>query len=49
MRLRLTGDVWATGDPLGEELRPGLGERKAEADEFYAAVIPAASRPKRRA
>ena len=40
VRLRLTDDVWSTGEPLGKDFDRILGERQAEADEFYAAVIP---------
>jgi hypothetical protein len=40
VRLRLTDAAWATGDPLGEDFDRILGERKAEADAFYASVIP---------
>ena len=40
VRLRLTDGAWRTVDPLGGEFDRILDERKAEADEFYAAVIP---------
>ena len=38
-RLRLTEEAWEEGDPLGESLEKTLSVRKAEADEFYDAVI----------
>ena len=41
VRLRLTDADWTVGDPLGEEFEQAFSERCAEADEFYAAVIPA--------
>jgi hypothetical protein len=40
IRLRLTDDARASGDPLGEDFERILALRKSEADEFYAAVIP---------
>jgi hypothetical protein len=40
MRLRLTDESGASGEPLGEEFDRTFALRKAEADEFYAAVIP---------
>ena len=40
IRLRLTDAEWADGDPLGGEFDETLGARRAEADEFYGAVIP---------
>jgi hypothetical protein len=40
VRLRLTDDSWASGDPLDDEFDRIFALRKAEADEFYAAVIP---------
>ena len=40
VRLRLTDDVGSTGERFGKDFERILGERQAEADEFYAAVIP---------
>jgi hypothetical protein len=40
VRLRLTDGDWTSGDPLGEEFERTLELRGAEADAFYAAVIP---------
>ena len=40
MRLRLTDAEPAGGDPLGAEFDRTLALRRAEADEFYSAVIP---------
>jgi hypothetical protein len=40
VRLRLTESPWEKGDPLGRDFDATLAERRAEADEFYAAVIP---------
>ena len=49
VRLRLTESPRREGDPLGKEFDATLSLRRAEADEFYAAVIPERSPPRRRA
>ena len=41
VRLRLTEDPWTSGNPLSEEFEKTLAARRAEADDYYAAVIPA--------
>jgi hypothetical protein len=40
VHLRLSNEPWESGDPLSEEFGRTLALRKAEADQFYAAVIP---------
>ena len=40
VRLRLTEDPWTKGDPFGAEFEDTFSLRKAEADEYYGAVIP---------
>ena len=38
-RLRLTDESWDAGDPFGDAFTETLAVRKAEADEFYGAVV----------
>ena len=40
VRLRLSDDPWTKGDPFGAEFEETFSLRKAEADEYYAAVMP---------